>query len=435
MNARNIGAQEVTLSALIQKKVAGAVQSVGDTQGLIHNLNYTTTDLLELLLAIALTLSASDIHLEPEEEDVVLRMRVDGILHSAGRLSKDTYKSLRDRIKLKSSLKFNVTARPQDGRFEVTKNGKEMVEVRTSSLPSEYGESLVMRILDPKSLVSIERLGLREDLLTLCKEELRKPNGMLITTGPTGSGKTTTLYAFLRHITRPEIKIITIEDPIEYHIEGISQTQTRPEKEYTFASGLQAIVRQDPDAILVGEIRDKETARIALQASLTGHLVFTTLHTNDAAGTVSRLTSLGANVANIAPALSLIIAQRLVRVLCALCARKEPATKEEQEIIKKAVANIPKNLRPSLPRRLVLTQPKGCDQCNKTGYKGRTGIFEVIHVTEELEEYILQTPSISGLRKKARARGMVPMYQDGILKVLQGVTSIQEVLRVSEPAD
>jgi type II secretory ATPase GspE/PulE/Tfp pilus assembly ATPase PilB-like protein len=305
-----------------------------------------------------------------------------------------------------------------------------------STLPSEYGETVVMRILNPKSLIEIEQLGLREDMLSVFKKEIQQPNGMIIVTGPTGSGKTTTLYAILKRIKNPEIKIITIEDPIEYHLEGISQTQVNPKKGYDFANGLKAIVRQDPDVILVGEIRDFETAKIALQAALTGHLVLTTLHTNDAAGTVARLQALGEKTVNIAPAINLAIAQRLVRKICKNCLKFEKATPEELAKLKKELGALPKALKerlklPSLNKNLKIPKPNGCSKCNFTGYKGRIGIFEFFLVDDEMENFILKSPSISDLRKKAREKGMIGMKEDGLIKVLWGITTLEEVERVT----
>ena len=265
-----------------------------------------------IILAGAVKLKASDIHIEPEEEQAKLRVRIDGMLQDALSLDNKIYKSIVSRIKLLAKLKLNVSDRPQDGRFSILFKETE-IEIRASSLPSEYGESIVMRILDPNSLVNIESLGLRKDLVKIFNKEIKQPNGMIIVTGPTGSGKTTTLYAILKKLNNPKIKIITIEDPIEYHLKGISQTQVDPKKGYSFASGLRSIMRQDPDVILVGEIRDLETAKIALQAALTGHLVLTTLHTNNAAGTIARLQALGEKPVNIAPAINMAIAQRLVR--------------------------------------------------------------------------------------------------------------------------
>jgi len=346
-----------------------------------------------------------------------------------------------------SEIKLNVADKPQDGRFSLVFTDLN-IEIRVSTLPAEHGESIVMRILNPKSLIDLGELGLREDLFKTFQKEILKPNGMIIITGPTGSGKTTTLYAFLKRIQKPEIKIITIEDPIEYHLQGISQTQTDPEKGYDFASGLKSMMRQDPDVILVGEIRDLETAQIALQASLTGHLVFSTLHTNDAAGTIARLIDLGANPASISPAINMAVAQRLIRKVCPKCVKQSLASEENLQKIrtslaplnrtlnvshfKKALGHLSKEVKiPAIKKEIKIPQIKGCKFCNFTGYKGRIGIFEAFLVDDEMEKFILTYPSIAALKELAIKKGMVTMYQDGLIKVLEGETTIEEVERVT----
>jgi len=388
------------------------------------------TEILEIILGGAVFLNASDLHIEPEENKIKLRARIDGMLQDVIELDQKVYKLLLSRIKLVSGLKLNIADRPQDGRFSILIDNL-VIEIRASTLPAEYGEAVVLRILNPKSLVEIESLGLRSDLLKVFEEEIKKPNGMIIVTGPTGSGKTTTLYAFLKKIQKPEIKIITLEDPIEYHLEGISQTQVAPEKGYDFANGLRAIVRQDPDVILVGEIRDLETAQIALQASLTGHLVLTTLHTNDAAGTIARLQALGEKPINIAPAINMAIAQRLVRKVCKKCVKMEKISFQEFEKIKKSLKNVSEKII-KYSEESKIPKTVGCEDCNFTGYQGRIGIFEAFLVDDEMEKFILNSPSIAALRKKAIEKGMVTMYQDGIIKVLNGITTIEEVERVAE---
>jgi len=389
------------------------------------------TDILEILLGGAIKLEASDLHLEPKEKQARLRTRVDGLLQNVMVLDLETHRKILNRIKLLSEIKLNITDRPQDGRFSILIN-KSSIEIRASTLPAEYGESIVLRILNPKSLIELETLGLRKDLLKTLNKEARRPNGMIIVTGPTGSGKTTTLYALLKKIRKPEIKIITIEDPIEYHLKGISQTQVHPAKGYDFASGLKSIMRQDPDVILVGEIRDLETVKTALQAALTGHLVLTTLHTNDAAGTVARLTSLGAKTVNIGPAINVAIAQRLIRKTCEKCSQFEKIPPSVLEELKKVLRGIPKEIKiPKLKAGLKVPKTVGCESCNSTGYRGRIGIFEIFLVDEEMEKFILENPSISALRKMAIKKGMLTMRQDGLLKVLEGKTTIEEVERVT----
>lgn len=414
-----------------------------------------TTEILEVVLGGAIYVEASDIHFEPGEEGIKLRVRIDGLLQDVLDFDLKIYKPVLSRLKLLSGLKLNITNKPQDGRFSIITGQpsieeEQTIEVRASSLPTPYGESIVLRILNPKCLIEIRDLGLRKDLLGLFEKEIQRPNGMLIVTGPTGSGKTTTLYAFLKKIVRPEIKIITIEDPIEYHLKGISQTQTAPEKGYNFANGLRSIVRQDPDVILVGEIRDLETADIALQAALTGHLVLTTLHTNDAAGTIIRLTSLGAKVANIGPALNMAIAQRLVRKVCKNCSELKTPDLIELKKFKEGLKNIPEEIRDlnnktaqekregeispvrnGISNRVKIPKIKGCRDCNFTGYKGRIGIFEAFLIDAEMEKFILKNPFISALRSFAVKKGMITMYQDGLIKVLEGITTIEEVERVA----
>ena len=408
------------------------IKNVSDFKKQANNfLGKNITEFLEIILGAGIFLKTSDIHIEPQEQEAKIRLRLDGILQEAMSFDLKILQALTSRIKLLSGVKLNVTDRPQDGRFSVLTIQGLTIEIRVSFLPSEHGESIVLRILNPQSLISLEDLGLRKDLLTLFEKEIKRPNGMIIVTGPTGSGKTTTLYAFLKNIQKPEIKIITIEDPIEYHLKGISQTQTAPEKGYDFASGLKSIMRQDPDVILVGEIRDLETAEIGLQAALTGHLVLTTLHTNDAAGTIARLISLGSSPSNIGPAVNLAIAQRLVRRVCKKCSTLQTVSSSFLEKIKKELKNLPKEIDvPKLFPKLKIAKIKGCPDCNFTGYRGRIGILEVLIVDGEMEKFILTLPSITELKEKAIEKGMVTMFQDGLIKVLEGITTLEEVERV-----
>ncbi|MBA7599009.1 Type II secretion system protein E [subsurface metagenome] len=385
------------------------------------SLGKKTTELLTAILGGTISLEASDLHIEPGAKEAKTRIRIDGILQDVMTIDRKLYEALLSRIKLLAGIKLNITNRPQDGRFSILSPNNLAIEIRVSTLPAEKGESIVLRILNPKTLIELESLGLRKDLLAVFKKEIKKPNGMIVVTGPTGSGKTTTLYAFLKKIQRPEIKIITIEDPIEYRLKGVSQTQVK--KGYDFASGLKSVMRQDPDVILVGEVRDLETVKTALQAALTGHLVLTTLHTNDAAGTVARLISLGAKPSNIGPAVNLAVAQRLIRKVCQKCSKLRKPNAQELKTIKKEVKKLPKNIK--------IPQIKGCKYCNFTGYKGRIGIFEAFLVDEEMEKFILTSPSIAALRKMAIKRGMVPLKQDGLMKVLEGLTTLEEVERVT----
>ena len=385
------------------------------------------TEILGIILEGAIAVEASDIHIEPRENSATLRMRLDGVLHEVtNNISEDLYKLLLSRIKLLSEIKLNVRDKPQDGRFTIRIKNNSDIEARTSALPGPYGESIAIRVLLPTTIeISIKDLGMQNQVLEMMEKELQKPNGMILTTGPTGSGKTTTLYAFLKKIASPEIKVITIEDPIEYHIKNITQTQIEPDKGYNFGNGLKSILRQDPDVILVGEIRDLETANIAMHAALTGHLVFSTLHTNNAAGTIPRLIDLGVKPNIIAPAINVAIAQRLLRKLCNECKKEYEPSKKEEENINKNLGNI-KNT----PKEIKLWKTIGCEHCNFTGYKGRTGIFEAFLVNDEIERLILQNPPEADIKKSAQRQGMITIYQDGLLKVLEGITSFEELNRV-----
>jgi type II secretory ATPase GspE/PulE/Tfp pilus assembly ATPase PilB-like protein len=388
----------------------------------------TTTDLFQIILAGALGTKASDIHFEAEEESTRIRYRLDGLLHDAfNQLPQRNYESLVSRIKLISGLKINIHGEPQDGRFTIGLSKKE-IEVRVSIIPSEFGETIVMRILDPDSIhVTLDELGLRADDRVIVDRTLEKPNGLVLNTGPTGSGKTTTLYAFLRKIVNPETKIITVEDPIEYRVEGVEQTQTNTEVGYTFAGGLRAILRQDPDVILIGEIRDLETADIALQASLTGHLVFSTLHTNDAAGAVPRLIDLGVKASTIGPATSLVIAQRLVRKVCAKCRAPADVPDPLKKKIASFLAGLPRRVDREPYKSTVLYRPVGCPVCSNIGYKGRIGVYEFLEAGPDFEAMLLKESSTTALREMARKQNMVTMQEDGVLKVISGTTTFEEV--------
>lgn len=402
-------------------------KSIEDLKNLFSSLaaskkDRKTTEILELILAGAISSDASDVHIEPQEKSIRLRLRLDGILHDIIFFEYKIYNLLLSRIKLISGLKLNIHDQAQDGRFSIHIKEVE-VEVRTSVIPENYGESIVLRVLNPKSIsVPFEELGIEKQLFEILSKEIKKPNGMIITTGPTGSGKTTTLYAILKKISSPEIKIITLEDPIEYHLQGIIQTQVEEERDYTFSNGLRSIIRQDPDVIMVGEIRDLETAKIALNAALTGHLVLSTLHTNNAAGTIPRLIDLGVNPNIIAPAINVSLAQRLLRKICNKCKGKYEPKKEEREIIKKYSKSEVK----------YLWRGKGCQECNGFGYKGRIGIFEAILIDEKIEKIILEKPTETEILEASKNQGILNMQQDGILKVLNGVTTLEELQKVVE---
>jgi general secretion pathway protein E len=398
-------------------------------ESLIEIESMNISEIINIIIFSGVVFSFSDIHIEPEKETVKLRARIDGVLQEIVSFNSKSGASIVSRIKLLSNIKLNVTESSQDGGFSF-KIKDDLIEIRTSSIPSEYGESIVLRVLNPKKLVEIKDLGLRKDLVSVVEEEIKKPNGMIIVTGPTGSGKTTTLYAIIKKIKNPEIKIITIEDPVEYHLDGISQTEVHEDKGYNFSSGLRSIVRQDPDVILVGEIRDEETAQVAIQSALTGHLVLTTLHTNDAAGAIARLHSLGEKSHNIAPGVNIVIAQRLIRKVCPYCFKKEKVSINEYEKIDKALKSLPEGLI-SYSKESEISKACGCEKCNNTGYKGRVGIFEILKVNSVMEKTILTSNSSYDIKEKAIESGMTTIYQDGMIKVLSQETTIEEIERVS----
>ena len=388
--------------------------------------------ILEVVMAGALSLGASDVHLEPEDTNVRMRYRLDGVLAEVMTFDTATYALISARIKLLSGLKLNIKNAAQDGRFSIVVGGKE-IEIRTSVLPGAYAETIVMRILDPSTIaLPMEKLGFDKYLMEIFEREIQKPNGMILNTGPTGSGKTTTLYAFLRKVHNPGIKVVTIEDPIEYHLPGIVQTQVS--KGYSFAAGLRSTLRQDPDVIMVGEIRDAEVASTAVQASLTGHLVFSTLHTNDAAGTFPRLIGMDVSADILGAALTISMAQRLVRKLCEYCRESRPVEGDEKATIEALIKHIPHP--EGVPEdRGMFWIAKGCEKCGGIGYKGRVGVVEVILMDKEMEVAVRTSSSERDLWKAAKHQEIRRMAQDGIVKVLQGVTSLEELSRMVDVHD
>ena len=385
-------------------------------------------NVLEVILAGAVTTKSSDVHFEPGIDNIKIRYRIDGILNTIVEdFPLSSYKSLLSRIKLLTGLKIDVGGRAQDGRFSIVFGDKD-VELRVSIVPSEHGETVVMRVLDPDAInISLEGLGLRKDDLEIVMSEIKEPNGMILNTGPTGSGKTTTLYSFLKQRYSSEIKIITIEDPIEYNIDGMEQTQVNEERGYTFSNGLSAIMRQDPDVILVGEIRDSETANTAIQAALTGHLVFSTVHANEAAGSIPRLLDLNIKPTSIGPALNMIMAQRLVRKLCESCKKQTEVDDEMRVKIAHLLSALPERVDKVSYQTPTFFEEVGCEKCNQTGYKGRIGIFELLQVKQEIESLIEKQASETELQEFALKQGMVTMQQDGLLKVLTGITTLEEI--------
>lgn len=385
--------------------------------------------IFSIVLAGAIGIRASDIHIEPAEDMIHIRYRVDGVLHEVGTLPHTIYRLFSSRLKLLAGLKLNVGTESQDGRFSIKIASLE-IEVRVSVIPGAYGEGVVMRLLNPQSLnVTLEDLGMSPRLLAIVEREIKKPHGMILNTGPTGSGKTTTLYAFLKKIYSSEIKVITIEDPIEYHMVGITQTQVEEEKGYTFLEGLRSAVRQDPDVIMIGEIRDGETAKVAINAALTGHMVFSTLHTNTAAGAIPRLIDIGVTPKIIGSSLTVTLAQRLARKLCVECKKEDTPTEREKKIINE-VALLIKEKTGAIVQTEKVWRAVGCEKCNKTGYKGRVGVFEAVLMDADIEALLDTIPSEREIREVAKKQGILNMREDGIEKILAGVTSFDEVERV-----
>lgn len=395
--------------------------------------SHRVSRIVEIMLAGGISLGASDIHIEPDEKEVRIRYRLDGVLQDTFEITPELYHSFNSRLKLVSGLKLTNQSMAQDGRFSIMMDDAE-INMRVSTVPGAYGESFVMRILNPKSIqVKLEQMGIPDNLFAVIERDIKRPNGLILLTGPTGSGKTTTLYAFLSKIYSPDIKIITIEDPIEYHLKGITQTQTDHEKGYGFLEGLRAALRQDPDVIMVGEIRDAETAKIAVESALTGHLVFSTLHTNNAAGVIPRLIDLEVNPKILTSALSLSIAQRLARTLCKECKKEKQADEKESALIATIIEFAQKTNKKLETYGVPLTAPYtiweavGCEQCNFTGYKGRVGIFEAIGMDEAIEKIIADNPSEREIKHAAEGQAMLTMREDGLVKILKGITSLSEV--------
>ncbi len=397
----------------------------------------SVTQVMQIIFAGGVALSASDIHIEPEEDRLRLRYRIDGILHDIGDVPRRMYNAIINRIKIMGGMKVNVRTIAQDGRLSIDLQEQGKIDVRISTIPGNYGESVVMRLLiKTGKLLDLSDMGLRGLADDIIRKESEKPNGMIVTTGPTGSGKTTTLYALLGRMNKPGVKIITIEDPIEYEIDGISQTQVSKDGKYTFAKGLRAIVRQDPDMILVGEIRDEETADIAVNAALTGHLVFTTIHANNAAATIPRFLELGIKPSLIGPSMNAFMAQRLVRRLCEHCKEEYKPAAETLDMVKRLLAVISPKAKVEIPKEIhTLFRPKGCEHCGGVGYKGRIGIFEVFTVTESIEKIVIDLGTEEEIMRAAMEDGMMTMTQDGILKAVEGLTSMEEVWRVTAEGD
>jgi len=377
--------------------------------------------LVNLIIAKAVKEGASDIHIEPEENELKTRFRVDGMLHEATYPPKHLQSAVISRIKIMANLDIAERRKPQDGRFTINMEGRE-IDVRVSSIPTVYGENIVLRLLDITSaLLALEKMGFSKEMLAKYQKLIVRPHGILLVTGPTGSGKTTTLYASLDKINTVEKNIITIEDPVEYKLEGIRQIQINPKVDLTFANGLRSILRQDPDVIMVGEMRDFETAEIAIQAALTGHLVFSTLHTNDASGAVTRMIEMGVEPYLVSSSVIGVLAQRLVRTICPDCKEKYKPSKEEL-----------KDVGLTGNEKIDFHKGKGCDKCMGTGYKGRIGIYELMIPNDDIRNLIIAKAPIDDIRKKAKEAGMIALKEDGLNKIKEGLTTVEEVLRVAE---
>ena len=408
------------------------IHSITDIAAQLQNVSLT--QIITLLIAGSIIGRSSDIHIEAEEKDVKVRYRIDGVLHEIARLPVSSWKKVISRIKLLAHLKLNITNKPQDGRFTIYLEN-ETIDVRTSTLPTAYGESVVMRLLMSSSVgLKLDDLGLRGKALAVIRKQVQRPNAMILTTGPTGSGKTTTLYAFLTQLNTPDTNIITLENPIEYHLAGVNQSQIDETADFSFAKGLRSILRQDPDVVMVGEIRDGETAEIATNAALTGHLVLSTLHTNDAAGAIPRLLALGVKPYLLAPALNAIIAQRLVRRICQECKVPVELDAETLARVVEVLKAIPQTSGEKADLgHLTFYKGTGCDACQQIGYKGRVGIYEALTMNSDTEKIILSTQvSEYDIRAIAQRAGMVTMVQDGLLKALDGLTTVNEVFEVAE---
>lgn len=375
--------------------------------------------LVNLILIQAVKDRASDVHIEPAEDKVVVRYRIDGILHEVQKIPKHLHPAVCSRIKIMAKMDISETRLPQDGRINLNMENRNL-DLRVSSFPTIYGENIVLRILDKSSvLIGLTELGFSDKDLKDFEKVIRRPNGIILVTGPTGSGKTTTLYSALSAINSSDKNIITIEDPVEYELPMIRQTQVNPKAGLTFANGLRSILRQDPDIIMVGEIRDLETAEIAIQASLTGHLVFSTLHTNDAASALTRLLDMGVEPYLISSSVIAILAQRLVRLICAKCKQQYVISAEELKDL-------------NLAGDIQLFVGKGCAQCKNTGLTGRIGIFELLVMNDEIKGMVTAKQSAGEIKKKAREAGMRTLFDDGLEKVKSGLTTVEELLRVTE---
>lgn len=393
----------------------------------------TAEEALNLINVGAVKTHASDIHFQPEETSVTVRFRIDGVLQTIFEMDAKVFLNLANQLKYKAGMKLNINNVPQDGRYHFIINNRK-IDVRVSALPTEYGETFVCRLLDSgKGFLLFDQCGFLGRNLDLMNQAVNIAHGMILVTGPTGSGKTTTLYSMLNQFNQPDTKVITLEDPIEYHLPGISQSQINVKREYTFGSGLRAILRQDPDVVMVGEIRDLETAETAAQAALTGHVLLSTLHTNSAVETIPRLINIGLEPFMVAPSIHMVIGQRLVRKLCTNCRQKHPISeveKKELETVCATVARMNPNFTYQAPAEVW--HPGECDKCSHTGYVGQIGIHEILVANDEIRQLILKGAPSNEIMVKAREQGMLTMREDGLLKVIQEITTLEEVQRVTQ---
>lgn len=383
-------------------------------------------------IAYAIEMRSSDIHIEPSKNTIRMRYRVDGVLRRVVEYPHNIHPAVVSRIKIMSNLKIDEQRIPQDGRAHVTTEDNQEMDLRISTLPTINGEKIVMRIQsESRNIPSLEELGLEGSSFALLRKALELPNGIILTTGPTGSGKTTTLYSCLNILNKPEVNILTIEDPVEIQMDGLNQSQTHSEIDYTFASGLRTALRQDPDIIMVGEIRDKETVNIAIEASLTGHLVLSTIHTNSAVETLTRILNMGVPPFLLTATINTIISQRLVRKLCQNCKQQIEIDPTTLSMVNEALQTINVHSVGDVPPERVFYGPRGCEQCGNIGYKGRAGIYELMTMTNDLKRMVIAGANTLDMQKTAMKEGMLTLEQSGVIKALQGLTSLEEVYRVA----
>jgi len=422
--AANVDTGELIIDQLVQGKLETPedLKRVCDTG--------MAPTILAGLIKYAIFLRASDIHIEPEEKFLKVRFRVDGVLKNIIDVNLSLHPAIIARVKISAHLKIDEQRIPQDGRFDVSFENRE-IDIRVSTLPTSHGEKVVLRLLDKsKGVLSLEDLGLTGNAYKILQENIAKPFGMILATGPTGSGKTTTLYAVLQKINNPEINIVTLEDPVEYQLDGVNHCQVKPQIGFDFANGLRSIVRQDPDVIMVGEIRDKETAEMAIHAALTGHLMLSTLHTNNAGGAATRLIDMGIEPFLISSTLNVVLAQRLVRRICEKCKTEAQVPTELYQKIEKEIQNLPTEIKSKINGKPKFYKGKGCSECSN-GYKGRVGVYEVMNMSDTVQDAIVNKATAEEIQILAVKNGMLTIRQDALIKALQGVTTLDEVLRIS----